>query len=39
MPVVYLYLDTFSNAPSRWTRSTIRDDTEPPADEINHAAE
>jgi HAE1 family hydrophobic/amphiphilic exporter-1 len=38
-PVVYLYLDTLSNALSRWTQSTGRDDSEPPADELKHAAE
>jgi hydrophobic/amphiphilic exporter-1 (mainly G- bacteria), HAE1 family len=38
-PVVYLYLDNLSNALSRWTQSKRADDTEPPADEIKHAAE
>ena len=38
-PVVYLYLDNLSNAMSRWTTSGRRDDFEPPADEIKHAAE
>ena len=39
-PVVYLYLDTFSNALSRWTRSRSRraDDSEA-MDEIKPAAE
>jgi hydrophobic/amphiphilic exporter-1 (mainly G- bacteria), HAE1 family len=38
-PVVYLYLDTLSNALSRWTQSRRPDDTDPPAVEIKHAAE
>src|SRR5205807_8160897 len=38
-PVVYLYLDNFSNALSRWTAGKKRDGAEPPADEIKHAAE
>ena len=37
-PVVYLYLDTFSNALSRWTRSRRPDDPEA-EDDIRHAAE
>jgi hydrophobic/amphiphilic exporter-1 (mainly G- bacteria), HAE1 family len=37
-PVVYLYLDTFSNALSSWTRSRRRDDPRAEAD-IKHAAE
>jgi HAE1 family hydrophobic/amphiphilic exporter-1 len=38
-PVVYLYLDNLSNALSRWTQTKRPDDSEPPADEIKHAAE
>jgi HAE1 family hydrophobic/amphiphilic exporter-1 len=38
-PVVYLYLDNLSNALSRWTRTKRPDDSEPPIDEIKHAAE
>jgi hydrophobe/amphiphile efflux-1 (HAE1) family protein len=37
-PVVYLYLDTLSNALSRWTRSTRTDDSRA-EDDIKHAAE
>jgi hydrophobic/amphiphilic exporter-1 (mainly G- bacteria), HAE1 family len=37
-PVVYLYLDTFSNALSRWTRGRRPDDPEA-EDDIRHAAE
>ena len=37
-PVVYLYLDTFSNALSRWTRSRRPDDSGAEGD-IKHAAE
>jgi hypothetical protein len=36
--VVYLYLDTFSNALSRWTRSRRPDDSGAEGD-IKHAAE
>src|SRR5437660_11432145 len=38
-PVVYLYLDNLSNALSRWTQTRKPDDSEPPVDEIKHAAE
>ena len=38
-PVVYLYLDNLSNALSRWTQAKRSDDSEPPAEEIKHAAE
>ena len=38
-PVVYLYLDHLSNALSRWTQAKRPDDSEPPAEEIKHAAE
>ena len=38
-PVVYLYLDSLSNALSRWTQTKRPDDFEPPIDEIKHAAE
>jgi HAE1 family hydrophobic/amphiphilic exporter-1 len=38
-PVVYLYLDNLSNALSRWTQAKRPDDSEPPAEEIKHAAE
>jgi HAE1 family hydrophobic/amphiphilic exporter-1 len=38
-PVIYLYLDNLSNAIARWTTTGRRDDFEPPADEIKHAAE
>ncbi len=38
-PVVYLYLDTFSNALSRWTRSKKPDDTGTKPEDIKHAAE
>jgi HAE1 family hydrophobic/amphiphilic exporter-1 len=38
-PVVYLYLDNLSNALSRWTQTSKPDDSEPPLDEIKHAAE
>jgi HAE1 family hydrophobic/amphiphilic exporter-1 len=37
-PVVYLYLDTLSNALSRWARSTRTDDSRA-EDDIKHAAE
>jgi HAE1 family hydrophobic/amphiphilic exporter-1 len=37
-PVVYLYLDTFSNALSRWTRSGKPDDSDA-EDDMKHAAE
>ena len=37
-PVVYLYLDTFSNTLSRWTRSSRPDDSGA-EDDIKHAAE
>ena len=37
-PVVYLYLDTFSNALSRWTRSRRPNDSGA-EDDIKHAAE
>ncbi len=39
-PVVYLYLDNFSNALSRWTRSKKRpDDADTGSEDIKHAAE
>jgi len=38
-PVVYLYLDNFSNALSRWARGRKRDDTGAEAEDIKHAAE
>jgi HAE1 family hydrophobic/amphiphilic exporter-1 len=38
-PVVYLYLDNFSNTLSRWTRSRKPHDTGAEAEEIKHAAE
>jgi HAE1 family hydrophobic/amphiphilic exporter-1 len=38
-PVVYLYLDNLSNALSRWTQAKRPDDSEPPAEEMKHAAE
>ncbi|MFY9957803.1 multidrug efflux RND transporter permease subunit [Bradyrhizobium sp.] len=38
-PVVYLYLDRLSNALSSWTQAKRPDDSEPPAEEIKHAAE
>jgi hydrophobic/amphiphilic exporter-1 (mainly G- bacteria), HAE1 family len=38
-PVVYLYLDNLSNALSRWTQAKRPDGSEPPAEEIKHAAE
>jgi HAE1 family hydrophobic/amphiphilic exporter-1 len=38
-PVVYLYLDTFSNALSRWTRGKKPDDSSAEAEDIKHAAE
>jgi len=38
-PVVYLYLDNLSNALSRWTQTRKPNDSEPPVDEIKHAAE
>jgi hydrophobic/amphiphilic exporter-1 (mainly G- bacteria), HAE1 family len=38
-PVVYLYLDTLSNAISRWTRSKKAGDPPRDLDEIKHAAE
>jgi hydrophobic/amphiphilic exporter-1 (mainly G- bacteria), HAE1 family len=38
-PVVYLYLDTLSNALSRWTRGKKRDDTGSGPEDIKHAAE
>jgi HAE1 family hydrophobic/amphiphilic exporter-1 len=37
-PVVYLYLDTFSNALSRWTRSRKPDDSDN-QEGLKHAAE
>ena len=38
-PVVYLYLDNFSNAISRWTSSKKREETQADLEEIKHAAE
>jgi hydrophobic/amphiphilic exporter-1 (mainly G- bacteria), HAE1 family len=38
-PVVYLYLDNLSHALSRWTRTKRPQDSQPPIDEIKHAAE
>ena len=38
-PVVYLYLDNFSNALSRWTRGRKPDAPGPGQEEIKHAAE
>jgi HAE1 family hydrophobic/amphiphilic exporter-1 len=38
-PVVYLYLDRLSNALSSWTQAKRPDDSDPPAEEIKHAAE
>jgi HAE1 family hydrophobic/amphiphilic exporter-1 len=38
-PVVYLYLDNFSNAISRWTSSRKREETQADLEEIKHAAE
>jgi len=38
-PVVYLYLDTFSNALSRWTRGKRPDDPDADLEDIKHAAE
>jgi hydrophobic/amphiphilic exporter-1 (mainly G- bacteria), HAE1 family len=38
-PVVYLYLDNLSNAIARWTRTRRPGDSEPPIEEIKHAAE
>ena len=38
-PVVYLYLDNFSNALSRWTRGKRPDDPDAEREEIKHAAE
>ena len=38
-PVVYLYLDTFSNALSRWTRGRKSDVSGTEREEIKHAAE
>jgi HAE1 family hydrophobic/amphiphilic exporter-1 len=38
-PVIYLYLDTFSNALSRWTRGKKPNDTGAEAEDIKHAAE
>jgi HAE1 family hydrophobic/amphiphilic exporter-1 len=38
-PVVYLYLDNFSNALSRWTRSRKKPDSEVKPEDIKHAAE
>jgi HAE1 family hydrophobic/amphiphilic exporter-1 len=38
-PVVYLYLDTFSNALSRWTRGKRPDGPDADLDDIKHAAE
>jgi HAE1 family hydrophobic/amphiphilic exporter-1 len=38
-PVVYLYLDTFSNALSRWTRGKRPDDPDTDLEDIKHAAE
>jgi HAE1 family hydrophobic/amphiphilic exporter-1 len=38
-PVVYLYLDNFSNALSRWTRSKRKPDSEVKPEDIKHAAE
>ncbi len=38
-PVVYLYLDNFSNALSRWTRGKRPDDPDADLEDIKHAAE
>ena len=38
-PVVYLYLDNFSNWLSRWTRSRKPDDTDAGSEDMKHAAE
>ncbi len=38
-PVVYLYLDNFSNALSRWTRSRKKPDSGVKPEDIKHAAE
>jgi HAE1 family hydrophobic/amphiphilic exporter-1 len=38
-PVVYLYLDNFSNALSRWTRSRKKPGSEVKPEDIKHAAE
>jgi HAE1 family hydrophobic/amphiphilic exporter-1 len=38
-PVVYLYLDNFSNAISRWTRARKQAEPEDEIEEIKHAAE
>jgi hydrophobe/amphiphile efflux-1 (HAE1) family protein len=38
-PVVYLYLDTFSNALSRWTRGKRPDGPDADLEDIKHAAE
>src|SRR5262249_27135949 len=38
-PVVYLYLDTFSNALSRWTRTRKPGDSGTSLEDIKHAAE
>jgi len=38
-PVVYLYLDNFSNALSRWTRGKRPDDPDRDLEDIKHAAE
>jgi HAE1 family hydrophobic/amphiphilic exporter-1 len=38
-PVVYLYLDNFSNAISRWTSSKKREEAQADLEEIKHAAE
>jgi hydrophobic/amphiphilic exporter-1 (mainly G- bacteria), HAE1 family len=38
-PVVYLYLDTFSNTLSRWTRGKRPDDPNADIEDIKHAAE
>jgi HAE1 family hydrophobic/amphiphilic exporter-1 len=38
-PVVYLYLDNFSNALSRWTRGRKSDVSGTEREEIKHAAE
>jgi len=38
-PVVYLYLDTFSNALTRWTRGRKPDDPDGNFEDMKHAAE
>jgi HAE1 family hydrophobic/amphiphilic exporter-1 len=38
-PVVYLYLDNFSNALSRWTRGRTRGKNGMQTEDIKHAAE